>query len=133
MNPLDWRIILRVADFQASMDFYGEKLGLVCVSSWEEAHGPGAIFRAGSGRTIELFGPPPGGEHDEKLSRGVEIGIGVEDAQAWHDRLKVAGVPIQRRLKQNPWGDRSFGVNDPDGVRLWIYEFTDPEYLASVS
>jgi len=42
----------------------------------------------------------------------------VDGVDAWHDQLKVAGVPIARSLVDNPWGDRSFGINDPEGVRL---------------
>jgi uncharacterized glyoxalase superfamily protein PhnB len=61
---------------------------------------------------------PSSGEHDDRIASGVEIAMQVDGVDAWHDQLKVAGVPIARGLVDNPWGDRSFGINDPEGVRL---------------
>jgi uncharacterized glyoxalase superfamily protein PhnB len=31
-------------------------------------------------------------------------------------------VTIVREVKDEPWGHRSFGVDDPDGLRIWIIE-----------
>ena len=53
------------------------------------------------------------------------LGMAVADAQAAHDALVAAGVAIVRRLKDNPWGDRSFAVRDPEGIRVWVYQITD--------
>ncbi len=48
--------------------------------------------------------------------------IGVDDAADWLDRLAAAGVMIRRALLENPWGGRSFGIDDPSGRRIWIFE-----------
>ena len=40
--------------------------------------------------------------------------------------ILAVGVTIVRKLKDNPWGDRSFAVRDPDGIRVWVYQITDP-------
>jgi uncharacterized glyoxalase superfamily protein PhnB len=32
----------------------------------------------------------------------------------------AAGVPVTRDLKIEAWGDTVFGVDDPDGVRIWF-------------
>ena len=39
----------------------------------------------------------------------------------WHDQLVEAGVPIARGLEDASWGHRSFGIDDPDGFRIWFY------------
>jgi hypothetical protein len=32
------------------------------------------------------------------------------------------GIPIVRGLEDAPWGHRSFGIDDPDGLRIWYYQ-----------
>lgn len=124
MGIAELRVIFRVSDYEASVHFYERLLGLERVRAWDGAEGAGIILRAGAGRTIELFGPPRGGRHDERLARGVELGVEIDDAVAWYDRLRAAGLPIARGVVDNPWGDRSFGIDDPDGVRIWLFEVT---------
>ena len=46
----------------------------------------------------------------------------VDDPDAEHDRLRSAGVPVERELQDNPWGDRSFAVNDPIGLSIYLYK-----------
>jgi uncharacterized glyoxalase superfamily protein PhnB len=48
------------------------------------------------------------------------LGFFVEDVQAWHEHLVAGGVPVTRELKVEAWGDTVFGVDDPDGVRIWF-------------
>jgi uncharacterized glyoxalase superfamily protein PhnB len=57
----------------------------------------------------------------------VELSIEVEDVAAWYDRLKAAGVTIARGLEDTPWGHRSFGIDDPDGMRIWVYKVIKEE------
>ena len=126
MTVSELRVIFRVRDFQKSVHFYEDLLGMERFKSWDRpGEEPGIILRAGEGRTFELFGPLPGGEHDDCIASGVEISMQVDVVDAWHDQLKAAGVPIARGLVDNPWGDRSFGIDDPDGVRLWFFQVID--------
>lgn len=128
MEPLELRVMLVVADLAASRRFYEELLGLRRVMAWEGDQGPaGAILSLGPGRSLELREARPGAAGGEGLSGGrLMLGVAVADAQAAHDALAAAGVPIARKLKDNPWGDRSFALTDPDGVRVWVYQITDP-------
>jgi catechol 2,3-dioxygenase-like lactoylglutathione lyase family enzyme len=126
MNVSELRVIFRVRDFRKSVHFYEDLLGMERLKSWDRpGEEPGIILRAGDGRTFELFGPPSGGEQDDRIASGVEITMQVDAVDAWHDQLKAAGVPIARGRVDNPWGDRSFGVDDPDGVRLWFFQVID--------
>jgi len=128
MNVSELRVIFRVRDFQKSVHFYEDLLGMERLKSWDRpGKEPGIILRAGEGRTFELFGPPPGGKHDDCIASGVEISTRVDDVDAWHDQLQSAGVPIARGLVDNPWGDRSFGIDDPDGVSLWFFQVIGPD------
>ena len=127
LNPLEFRAMLVVADYAASLHFYETLLGLRRVMAWDDGHGPGALLSLGPGRTLELRGARPGAGDAPGTAAGerLMLGIAVADAQAAHDALAAAGVAIVRKLKDNPWGDRSFAVRDPDGIRVWVYQITD--------
>ena len=126
MDALRLNVVLNVADFDASVAFYHRVLGMGIVDEWhDEDNGPGCVLQAGEGRTIELFGPPYGARADRRVHAGTELALEVDDVEAWHEQLEAAGVDIVRELRHNPWGDRSFGIDDPGGLRIWILEATD--------
>lgn len=126
MNASELRVLFRVADFDASVRFYQDLLGLERLKSWARDTGCGVILRAGPGRTIELLGAPPGKvQAVDRLPRGVTLWVRVDDVDEWYARLQAAGAPIARELADDPWGTRSFGLDDPDGTRVWLFEGTD--------
>ena len=43
LNPLEFRAMLVVADYAASLRFYETLLGLRRVMAWDDGHGPGAV------------------------------------------------------------------------------------------
>lgn len=53
--------------------------------------------------------------------RGVILSFEVEDADAEYARLQSEGVSISQPLEDKPWGERSFVVNDPNGLHIYIY------------
>lgn len=119
------RAIFRVADFAASVAFYRDGLGMEELKSWDRPEGAGIILRSGPDQELEFFGPPASGHHDHAIARGTELAFQVQDVDSLHDRLRETGIPIARGLVDNPWGDRSFGVDDPDGVRIWFYQLIE--------
>ncbi len=112
------RALLRVSDFGRSIDFYERVLGFRRLTGWDRATGSGAVLEAASGETLQLLGPPPSTSWPKPV--GVELGFFVEDVGAWHEHLTGGGVPVTRELKVEAWGDTVFGVDDPDGVRIWF-------------
>ncbi len=121
------RAILEVPDWEATVAFYEHAVGFRRLKAWDGEAGPGAILEVGPWKTIEIFGPPTGVTWPRPV--GVKLAFYVDNVQAWHDRLVAAGVPVARELLDNPWGDRSFGVDDPAGVRVWFVEWIDePEH-----
>src|SRR5439155_24857544 len=57
-------------------------------------------------------------------ARGVAVRIWcttVQDVNALAERVKAAGHPLAEEPKDQPWGGRSFAVDDPDGFHLSIY------------
>jgi len=53
---------------------------------------------------------------------GGAIWLRVRDGGAEHERLQMAGVPVLREPKQEPWGLVEMWIEDPDGVRIVLVE-----------
>ena len=122
MRSLRLNVAINVDDFDAVVTFYRDVLGCHVETSWSGEEGPGMIFAVGPGQTVEFFGPPYGARKDKTAARGVELAFEVEDVEGWLEHVRSAGVPIARGLVKNPWGDRSFGIDDPAGMRIWILQ-----------
>jgi uncharacterized glyoxalase superfamily protein PhnB len=69
--------------------------------------------------------------HLRKPTGGVVLAFLVADAGAEATRLESSGVAIVKPLTDNPWGQRNFMIEDPDGVLVDILQTTppDPEFL----
>lgn len=63
---------------------------------------------------------------------GLIINFEVEDVDAIHDRLTKDGLPILLALKDEPFGQRHFITQDPNGVLIDIVKPIppSPEFLA---
>ncbi len=62
--------------------------------------------------------------------KGLILSFEVEDVDKEYERLKQEGLIIRQELQNKPWGERSFVVDDPNGVHLYIYGLIprEPEY-----
>jgi len=58
--------------------------------------------------------------------KGLIISFEVDDVDAEYDRLKAEGVQIYQEMQDKPWGERSFVIDDPNGVHIYIYTSTSP-------
>ncbi|MDF2502338.1 MAG: Glyoxalase-like domain containing protein [Anaerosporomusa subterranea] len=59
--------------------------------------------------------------------KGLILSFGVDDVDAEYERLNGEGLTIQQELQNKPWGERSFVVNDPNGVHIYVYTLIPPE------
>lgn len=109
-----------------SRDFYIEHFGfeLVYESDWYiELLSP--TLAAGVSFTL------PQHEIGEYFNgQGLILSFGVDDVDNEYQRLKREGLPILQELQDKPWGERSFVVNDPSGVHIYVYSLipAEPEY-----
>jgi catechol 2,3-dioxygenase-like lactoylglutathione lyase family enzyme len=103
-----------VSDLARSKRFYGETLG------WTPGTDePGvAGFGFGSGYlVIHVDDRPP--RASGRYAGGMHVAVQVTDAAAEHARLRERGVAVSE-LRDQPWGERSFTFDDPDGY-TWTY------------
>ncbi len=110
-------------DLDGMLGFCRARLGLAVTRSWHRA--------ADDGGALLALGP--GGAEVEVQSLGeladpagppanLELSIEVDDGDQVHRKLAAARVPIARGLVDDPWGHRSFGIDDPGGLRIWVYQ-----------
>lgn len=59
--------------------------------------------------------------------KGMILSFEVDNVDSEYERLRSEGLTIQQDLQNKPWGERSFVVNDPSGVHLYIYSLIPPE------
>ena len=55
--------------------------------------------------------------------RGVYFTIEVDDVDDEYKRIKELGIPIEVELRDEPWGDRHFVIQDPNGIGLDIVTY----------
>ena len=116
MHVLQSRVLLRPRDFDRSVAFYEDELGLVRYREWGEAPHRGVVYFLGGGY-LELT---EGGDHEPP--RGVRLWLQVEAVDASRAELEAAGVPIAEPPERKPWGLIEMTVHDPDGLALVVVE-----------
>ena len=116
MDILSSRVLLRPADFDRSLRFYRDVLGLAIYREFGSPANPGVVFFLGPG-FLEVSGrsaDPPG--------RSVMIWLQVRDVRSEHGRLAAAGARILRVPAAEPWGLTEMRIEDPDGVQIVLVE-----------
>lgn len=114
-------------DFQPMLHFYRDLLGLDVVEVWENPGNRGAVLAPGGrveNATVEIL-DMPGRVTPAGAPVQVDLSLHVKDVDGWHDELVARGVAIARGLENTAWGHRSFGVDDPEGLRVWFVQVLD--------
>ncbi|SPM38768.1 Catechol 2,3-dioxygenase or other lactoylglutathione lyase family enzyme [Mycobacterium numidiamassiliense] len=115
MEILSSRMLLRPADYERSLTFYRDEIGLAIAREY----GAGTVFFAGQS-LLELAG-----WSSPDHSRGAVPGalwLQVRDIEATQAELTDRGVPIAREARREPWGLKEMHVTDPDGLTLIFVE-----------
>jgi catechol 2,3-dioxygenase-like lactoylglutathione lyase family enzyme len=108
---------------QESKEFYIKHLGfrLVYESDWyvellpQDLETAGISFVLGQREEGEIFN-----------GRGLILSFEVEDVDKEYQRFKAEGLEICQELQDKPWGERSFVVDDPNGIHVYIYKLIPP-------
>ena len=58
--------------------------------------------------------------------QGMYLTIEVEDVDKLYAAIKKKGVPIRIELRDEPWGDRHFAIEDPNGVGIDLVHYKAP-------
>jgi catechol 2,3-dioxygenase-like lactoylglutathione lyase family enzyme len=120
MEILSSRILLRPKDYDATLRFYRDTLGLAVARDY----GAGVVFFAGQS-LIEIAGHGRTDGHPAVFPGA--LWLQVRDVYATQTDLEGRGASITRAAQQEPWGLHEMHVAAPDGVTL-IFVQIPPEH-----
>ena len=109
-------LALQVRDLEVSRAFYIDKIGLKSLPQ----NPPGAIVFATQPVPFAIRTPMIDLDATSKLGWGVSLWMAATDADAMHDRLVKAVVPIVLAPADGPFG-RFFAFRDPDGYTITVH------------
>jgi catechol 2,3-dioxygenase-like lactoylglutathione lyase family enzyme len=94
-----------VSDLEAASAFYVNKLGFKVVSSYGEPPFWAQIARDGGRLNLRTVSGPD----------AIVATVTLDDAEPLFLEFQKAGVAFHQTLRTEPWGTRTFIVQDPDG------------------
>jgi catechol 2,3-dioxygenase-like lactoylglutathione lyase family enzyme len=56
--------------------------------------------------------------------QGMYLTIEVDDVDTLYKELKQKGIPIEIELRDEPWGDRHFAIQDPNGIGIDLVKYS---------
>ena len=112
------RVVIQCEEVVRSSEFYESVLGFRRIYSWTSDDHEGVLVEASDGRLIELQSPFD--RSDYQSPHGIGLVFVVDDVDSWHDRMQALAAKISIGIDNRPWGHRSFGLEDPDGVSITI-------------
>ena len=59
--------------------------------------------------------------------QGMYLTIEVEEVDKVYNDLKNRGVEIKIDIRDEPWGDRHFAIQDPNGIGIDIVKYSSQE------
>jgi catechol 2,3-dioxygenase-like lactoylglutathione lyase family enzyme len=130
MKLVDHYPLITTTAHAACRDFYVRHFGFEVAfeASWfvflNRPAGEGESAMSLAFMTPDHPSKPPGPEIFSGL--GAILTLQVEDAQAFHDELQAAGVPIAYAVHHEPWGQIRFACKDPSGLMLDICQQVEP-------
>lgn len=120
----EFRFAFHARDFDESVRFYRDVLGMTYRGGWDRADGKGALLHIGGNAVVEIYGAAEGKSYEGPTPTAINLAIKLADEEAvdgLYRRLRElranTGGPPEDRI----WGHRSFVVDDPDGIPIHYY------------
>ena len=125
MQAQEFRFAFHAQDFDKSVRFYRDLLGLTPVAGWwDRPDGKGALFSAGGSAVIEIYGAAQGKTYAGPGPGAINLALRLPDSSAvddYHGHLARLGIQGLQSPQDRSWGHRSFIVRDPDDIPIHIY------------
>ncbi len=65
--------------------------------------------------------------HKPFQGQGMNLTIEVDDVDKIYNDFKKKGVEIKIDIRNEPWGDRHFAIEDPNGIGIDIVKYSPPQ------
>ena len=123
---LELRVALTVSDYERSMKFYCDGLGIEPSALWSNGGGRALILDMGKA-TLELFDEIQAAtidqiEAEQRISGQIRFALQVLDLKAAMDRLLSHGATLVHAPIITPWGDYNVRLQDPDGMQITLFQ-----------
>jgi lactoylglutathione lyase len=122
-QKMTFRLELFVNDLPASIDFYHRVLEFTIGEQHSDRFTPitnGNVHLGLNLRSALRDDHPIQVVEGERLGRGIEIVLEVDDVAAMYTHVLSKNWPISAELQQRPWGLTDFRIVDPNGFYLRI-------------
>ena len=122
------RLAVTVEDYERTLEFYRDVLGLPVVQAWDTPEGSGAVLDAGRA-TLELLSVAQAElvdrvEVGERVAGPIRLALEVEDSERTAGELAAGGAEVLAQPVVTPWNHRNVRLRAPDGMQLTL--FTTP-------
>jgi len=126
---LELRVALTTNDYERSVKFYCEGLGIEPAQIWNNGQGRALILDMGRA-TLEIFDEIQAVTIDQieagkRISGQVRFALQVPDLKAAMERLLAHGATLVHPPIMTPWGDYNVRLQDPDGMQITLFQVLD--------
>jgi len=126
---LELRIALTAKDYERSVKFYCEGLGLEPAAIWNNGGGHALMLEMGKA-TLEVFDEAQAETIDQletgkRISGQIRFALQVPDLKMAMERLLAHGATLVHSPVTTPWGDYNVRLQDPDGMQITLFQVTD--------
>jgi len=120
------RVALTASDYERSMKFYCDGLGIKPSALWSNGGGRALILDMGKA-TLELFDEIQAAtidqiEAEQRISGQIRFALQVPDLKAAMERLLDHGATLVHPPIITPWGDYNVRLQDPDGMQITLFQ-----------
>ncbi len=89
------------------------------------------VYHAGPDSCVRLQGKarfisPRRQEHQLSNSAGLIYNFKVENVDREYEKILHHKLNIVIPIENHPWGDRGFGIQDPNGITVYVYSDIEP-------
>ena len=126
---LELRVALTVAEFERSVKFYCDGLGIEPAAIWNNDGGQALMLNMGNA-TLEIFDEKQAQvidqlEAEKRVSGQIRFALQVPDLQAALKRLLAHGATLVHPPVTTPWGDYNVRLQDPDGMQITLFQVAE--------
>jgi catechol 2,3-dioxygenase-like lactoylglutathione lyase family enzyme len=122
----EMRVALTTRDYERSVKFYCDGLGIEPAQFWNNDQGQALILKMGRA-SLEIFDEKQAQTVDQieagqRISGQVRFALQVPDLKAAMDRLLAHGATVVHPPVITPWGDHNVRLEDPDGMQITLFQ-----------
>jgi len=126
---LELRVALTTSDYERSVKFYCDGLGLEPEQLWNNGQGRALILNMGK-VTLEIFDETQAEavdqiEAEQRISGQIRFALEVPDLKIAMERLLTHGATLVHPPIITPWGDYNVRLQDPDGMQITLFQTLD--------